>query len=197
MEDKLSSDNSAAKAQIATKPGEETFLGQPLVLRTLFMTEFWERFSYYGMRAILLFYMYDAVAHGGLGMNVKLATAIMAIYGSLVYMTSIIGGFISDRMTGTAKAILYGGILIMIGHIILAMPIGKGALFASIALITLGTGLLKTNVSETVGSLYEPGDLRRDSGYSIFVMGINLGSLLAPFLVSYIGKLIITMSVFH
>lgn len=188
MEDKLSSDNSAAKAQIATKPGEKTFFGQPLVLRTLFMTEFWERFSYYGMRAILLFYMYDAVAHGGLGMNVKLATAIMAIYGSLVYMTSIIGGFISDRITGTAKAILYGGILIMIGHIILAMPIGKGALFASIALITLGTGLLKTNVSETVGSLYEPGDLRRDSGYSIFVIGINLGSLLAPFLVSYIGQ---------
>ncbi len=188
MEDKLSSDNSVAKAQIATKPGEKTFFGQPLVLRTLFMTEFWERFSYYGMRAILLFYMYDAVAHGGLGMNVKLATAIMAIYGSLVYMTSIIGGFISDRITGTAKAILYGGILIMIGHIILAMPIGKGALFTSIALITLGTGLLKTNVSETVGSLYEPGDLRRDSGYSIFVMGVNLGSLLAPFLVSYIGQ---------
>lgn len=181
-------EQSDVKAQIGAKQKGKTFFGQPIVLRTLFMTEFWERFSYYGMRAILLFYMFDAVSKGGLGMNVKMATAIMAIYGSLVYMTSIIGGYISDRITGTAKAIMYGGILIMLGHVLLAMPVGLWALFASIALITLGTGLLKTNVSETVGSLYSPGDPRRDSGYSIFVMGINLGSLLAPFLVSYVGQ---------
>lgn len=171
----------------STKPAR-TFFGHPIELETLFMTEFWERFSYYGMRAILLFYMYDTVAHGGLGMNVKLATSIMAIYGAMVFMTSTIGGFISDRITGSAKAILYGGVLIMFGHILLALPIGTLALYASIILITLGTGLLKPNVSETVGALYEPGDPRRDSAYRIFVMGINLGSLLAPLVVSFIGQ---------
>lgn len=164
------------------------FFGHPGTLRTLFMTEFWERFSYYGMRAILLYYMYTAISQGGLGLDVKLATSIMAIYGSLVYMTSAIGGYVSDRLIGSAKSVLYGGILIMMGHIFLSMPMRLNGLILSIIFITIGTGLLKPNVSETVGSLYVNDPHKRDSAFSIFVMGINLGSLIAPLVVSFVGQ---------
>lgn len=160
------------------------FFGQPTGLRTLFLTEFWERFSYYGMRAILLFYMYYAVTKGGLGMDRTTAASIMSIYGSLVYMSSVLGGFISDRLLGARRTVFWGGVLIMFGHIILSLPIGQAGLFGSIALIVIGTGLLKPNVSEMVGGLYTEGDPRRDSGFSIYVMGINLGSLFAPQAVS-------------
>ncbi|AKP68065.1 peptide MFS transporter [Companilactobacillus ginsenosidimutans] len=161
------------------------FLGQPLGLRTLFLTEFWERFSYYGMRAILLFYMYFAVEKGGLGMDQTTAASIMAIYGAMVYMTGVVGGWISDRILGPRRTVFWGGVLIMFGHIVLSLPIGEGGLFGSIVLITLGTGLLKPNVSDMVGSLYTEKDPRRDSGFSIYVMGINLGSLFAPMVVQW------------
>ncbi|WP_404819969.1 peptide MFS transporter [Lacticaseibacillus daqingensis] len=160
-------------------------MGHPRGLLTLSMTEFWERFSYYGMRAILIYYMYYAVEQGGLGFDKATALSIMSIYGSLVYLSSTIGGFISDRLLGSRRTVFWGGVLIMLGHIVLSLPMGAGALFASIALIVLGTGLLKPNVSEMVGSLYPENDLRRDSGFSIFVMGINLGSLIAPLVVSW------------
>ena len=156
------------------------FFGQPTGLRTLFLTEFWERFSYYGMRAILLFYMYYAVTKGGLGMDRTTAASVMSIYGSLVYMSSVLGGFISDRLLGARRTVFWGGVLIMFGHIVLSLPIGETGLFLSIGLIVIGTGLLKPNVSEMVGGLYSEGDPRRDSGFSIYVMGINLGSLFAP-----------------
>jgi POT family proton-dependent oligopeptide transporter len=161
------------------------FLGQPIGLRTLFLTEFWERFSYYGMRAILLFYMYMAVEKGGLGMNQTTAASIMAIYGAMVYMTGVVGGYISDRILGPRRTVFWGGVLIMFGHIVLSLPFGEGGLFGSIVLITLGTGLLKPNVSDMVGSLYSEEDPRRDSGFSIYVMGINLGSLFAPAVVQW------------
>lgn len=167
---------------------EKTFFGQPRGLSTLFFTEMWERFSYYGMRAILIYYIYDSVANGGLGYSKSLAASIMAIYGSMVYMSSVIGGWLSDRVLGSRKTIFYGGILIMIGHIILATPFGAPALFASIAIIVLGTGMLKPNVSEIVGGLYHKNDLRRDSGFSIFVMGINIGSFLAPIILGAVQK---------
>lgn len=164
---------------------EKEIFGHPRGLMTLSMTEFWERFSYYGMRAILLYYMYDAVANGGLGFEKSTALSVMAIYGSLVYLSSTIGGFISDRLLGSRKTVFWGGVLIMIGHIVLSLPIGASGLFGSIALIVLGTGLLKPNVSAMVGSLYGERDTRRDSGFSIFVMGINLGSLVAPLVVPW------------
>ncbi|KPJ23151.1 peptide MFS transporter [Streptococcus phocae subsp. phocae] len=167
---------------------EKTFLGHPRGLSTLFFAEMWERFSYYGMRAILLYYMYYSVSEGGLGFDKATAASIMAIYGSLVYLSSVIGGFISDRILGSRKTVLYGGILIMIGHIALATPFGSTALFLSIALIILGTGLLKPNVSDMVGSLYEDNDPRRDAGFSIFVFGINLGAFIAPAIVGYLGQ---------
>ncbi|MCA1358575.1 peptide MFS transporter [Streptococcus iniae] len=166
----------------------KTFFGHPRGLSTLFFTEMWERFSYYGMRAILLYYMYYSVSQGGLGFSKVTAASIMAIYGSLVYLSSVIGGFVSDRILGSRKSVLYGGILIMLGHIALATPFGKTALFVSIALIILGTGFLKPNVSDMVGSLYGEKDLRRDAGFSIFVFGINLGAFVAPAIVGYLGQ---------
>ncbi|ANK59010.1 peptide MFS transporter [Loigolactobacillus backii] len=167
---------------------ERTFFGQPHGLSTLFFTEFWERFSYYGMRAILLFYMMDKVSNHGLAYSQKTATSVMAIYGSLVYMSSVIGGFVSDRILGSRKTVFWGGVLIMFGHIALSFPAGSFALWISIALIVIGTGLLKPNVSEMVGTLYTKDDVRRDSGFSIFVMGINFGSLLAPIIVGNLGQ---------
>lgn len=170
------------------KKQERTFFGQPWGLSTLFFTEFWERFSYYGMRALLIFYLIDKVSNGGLGFDTATGASIMSIYGSLVYMSSVIGGFISDRLLGSRRTVFWGGVLIMFGHIVLSLPLGAGALYGSIALIVLGTGLLKPNVSEMVGTLYTENDVRRDSGFTIFVMGINFGSLLAPYVVGTIGQ---------
>ncbi|WP_459501062.1 peptide MFS transporter [Bacillus sp. C1] len=164
------------------------FFGHPKGLFTLFFTEFWERFSHYGMRAILLYYMYYSVAKGGLGLDVATATSIMAIYGSLLYMSSVIGGWISDRLLGSSRTVFWGGVLITIGHLILTLPSGTAALFISMVFLVLGTGLLKPNISNIVGSLYHESDSRRDSGFSIFYMGINLGALVAPLVVGTLGQ---------
>ena len=166
---------------------DKAFFGHPRGLSTLFFTEMWERFSYYGMRAILLFYMYYSVSDGGLGIDKTTAASIMAIYGSLVYLSSVIGGFISDRILGSRRTVFIGGVLIMLGHIALSTPYGKGALLLSIILIVLGTGLLKPNVSEMVGSLYSSNDPRRDAGFNIFVFGINVGALVSPIVVGQLG----------
>ena len=166
---------------------DNAFFGHPRGLSTLFFTEMWERFSYYGMRAILLFYMYYSVSDGGLGIDKTTAASIMAIYGSLVYLSSVIGGFISDRILGSRRTVFIGGVLIMLGHIALSTPYGKGALLLSIVLIVLGTGLLKPNVSEMVGSLYSSNDPRRDAGFNIFVFGINVGALVSPIVVGQLG----------
>lgn len=176
------------KKAIVDSVPQRGFFGHPKGLFTLFFTEFWERFSYYGMRAILLYYMYYEVSKGGLGLSETTAASIMAIYGSLVYMSGIIGGWIADRLIGTAKTVFYGGVLIMIGHIVLALPLGASGLFASMAFIVIGTGLLKPNVSSIVGDLYTETDGRRDSGFSIFYMGINMGALIAPLIVGTIGQ---------
>nr|WP_254842741.1 oligopeptide:H+ symporter [Bacillus sp. MRMR6] len=159
------------------------FFGHPKGLFTLFFTEFWERFSYYGMRAILVYYMYYEVSKGGLGLDENLALSIMSIYGSLVYMSGVIGGWMADRLFGTSKAVFYGGILIMLGHLVLAVPGSIAMFFVSMVLIVLGTGLLKPNVSTIVGEMYSEKDERRDAGFTIFYMGINMGAFLAPLIV--------------
>lgn len=164
---------------------DKAFLGQPRGLSTLFFTEMWERFSYYGMRAILLFYMYYAVSKGGLGFDQGTAASIMSIYGSLVYMSGVVGGWLSDRVWGSRRTVFIGGVLIMFGHIALSLPFGAPALFTSIALIVVGTGLLKPNVSEMVGGLYSETDNRRDAGFSMFVFGINLGAAVSPWAVPF------------
>ncbi|WP_312472498.1 peptide MFS transporter [Neobacillus sp.] len=171
------------RQKIVDSVPQRGFFGHPKGLFTLFFTEFWERFSYYGMRAILVFYMYYEVSKGGLGLDKTLALSIMSIYGSLVYMSGIIGGWLADRIFGTSKSVFYGGVLIMFGHIVLAIPGSVSMFFISMVLIVLGTGLLKPNVSSIVGDMYSEEDNRRDAGFTIFVMGINLGSFLSPLII--------------
>ncbi|MFR9711153.1 peptide MFS transporter [Paenibacillus sp. MB22_1] len=175
------------KQQVVESVPQRGFFGHPKGLFTLFFTEFWERFSYYGMKAILTYYMYYELSRGGLGMEESVALAIMSIYGSLVYMSGIIGGWFADRIFGESKAVFYGGILIMLGHIALAIPESVPLFFVSMVLIVLGTGLLKPNVSSVVGELYSEHDQRRDAGFSIFYMGINLGAFIAPLIVGTVG----------
>lgn len=164
---------------VASVP-QRGFFGHPKGLFTLFFTEFWERFSYYGMRAILVYYMYYETTQGGLGIDQPTALSIASIYGALVYMSGIIGGWLADRIFGASNAVFYGGILIMLGHIALTVPGSIPMFYISMILIVIGTGLLKPNVSSIVGDIYSEKDKRRDSGFSIFYMGINLGGFLAP-----------------
>ena len=176
------------KQQIVDSVPQKGFFGHPKGLFTLFFTEFWERFSYYGMRAILVFYMYYEVTNGGLGLDKTVALSIMSIYGSLVYMSGIIGGWLADRIFGTSKAVFYGGIFIMFGHLVLAIPGNITMFFISMVLIVIGTGLLKPNVSSVVGDIYSETDNRRDAGFSIFYMGINMGGFIAPLIVGSLMK---------
>lgn len=175
------------RQKIVDSVPQKGFFGHPKGLFTLFFTEFWERFSYYGMRAILVYYMYYEVSQGGLGLPEDMALSIMSIYGSLVYMSGIIGGWLADRLLGTSRAVFYGGVLIMFGHILLAIPGNTTLFFASMVLIVLGTGLLKPNVSSIVGEIYSEQDNRRDAAFSIFYMGINLGGFLSPLIVGAVG----------
>jgi POT family proton-dependent oligopeptide transporter len=162
---------------------EKSFFGHPRGLMTLFTTELWERFSYYGMRAILLLYLTDK-AHG-LGLGQSLGEAVVSIYGASVYLLSVLGGWFADRVLGARKTVLYGGVVIVSGHLCLALP-AEGLAYLGIALVALGTGLLKPNVSTMVGTLYDKDDSRRDSAFSIFYMGINIGSFAAPFVVGFL-----------
>jgi POT family proton-dependent oligopeptide transporter len=166
---------------------DTSFFGHPRGLSTLFFTEMWERFSYYGMRAILILFMTASVAKGGLGFPVVKAGAIYGFYTAMVYLLSLPGGWVADRIFGQRRAVLYGGILIIAGEFALMSP-GVGGFYVGLALLMFGTGMLKPNVSTIVGQLYAPGDHRRDSAFSIFYMGINLGGLLAPLACGYVGE---------
>jgi POT family proton-dependent oligopeptide transporter len=165
------------------------FFGHPRGLSTLFFTEMWERFSYYGMRALLILFMTAAPASGGLGFDTATAGAIYGLYTSMVYMTGLPGGWIADRLIGARRAVLYGGILIAAGHFSMAVP-SIGSFYFGLFLIVIGTGLLKGNVSVIVGRLYAPDDARRDAGYSIFYMGINVGAFVAPLVCGYLGQVV-------
>jgi proton-dependent oligopeptide transporter, POT family len=166
---------------------DRSFFGHPRGLSTLFFTEMWERFSYYGMRALLLLYMTAPVAAGGLGFDAAQGGAIYGLYTSMVYMTALPGGWVADRLIGQRKAVLYGGILIAAGHFSMAVP-ALPMFYLGLFLIVIGTGLLKGNVSVIVGQLYAPEDTRRDAGFSIFYMGINLGAFIAPLVCGYLGQ---------
>ncbi|SCC35244.1 amino acid/peptide transporter (Peptide:H+ symporter) [Priestia flexa] len=176
------------KEKIVQSVPQKGFFGHPKGLFTLFFTEFWERFSYYGMKALLIVYLYTEVSKGGLGIDNGTAASIMSIYGALVYMSGIIGGWIADRILGTSRTVFWGGVLIMIGHIVLALPAGFNGVLVAMLFIILGTGLLKPNVSSVVGDLYRENDNRRDAAFSIFYMGINLGAFIAPLIVSTLGE---------
>ncbi len=166
---------------------DRAFFGHPRGLSTLFFTEMWERFSYYGMRALLLLYMTAPVAAGGLGFDAAQGGAIYGLYTAMVYMACLPGGWIADRFIGQRRAVLYGGILITAGHFSMAVPV-LSMFYVGLFLIVMGTGLLKGNVSVIVGQLYPQGDQRRDAGFSIFYMGINLGAFIAPLICGYLGQ---------
>ena len=166
---------------------DRSFFGHPRGLSTLFFTEMWERFSYYGMRALLILFMTAAPAAGGLGFDAVTAGAIYGLYTSMVYMMTLPGGWIADRLIGPQRGVLVGGILIAAGHFSMAVP-SLSTFYLGLVLIVLGTGLLKGNVSVIVGRLYGANDGRRDAGYSIFYMGINTGAFVAPLVCGYLGQ---------
>ena len=167
--------------------GEKQWLGHPRGLATLFFTEMWERFSYYGMRALLTLYMVGSVQQPGLGFKVSTATTIYGLYTMAVYLAGIPGGYVADRFIGHYRAVLVGGIIIACGHFSMAIP-GLPFFFLGLGLIVIGTGLLKPNVSTMVGSLYTKEDERRDAGFSMFYMGINLGAFIAPLVCGWLGQ---------
>ena len=166
---------------------DRAFFGHPRGLSVLFFTEFWERFSYYGMRALLILFMTAQVVNGGLGFDTAKAGIIYGAYTSLVYLMSVPGGWLADHFFGQRRAALYGGVVIMCGHIALAVPTLLG-FYVGLGLVILGTGLLKPNVSTMVGQLYSAEDTRRDAGFSLYYMGINLGAFTSPFLTGWLAQ---------
>ncbi len=170
-----------------SRDGDRSFFGHPRGLSTLFFTEMWERFSYYGMRAILLLYMVKSFQEGGLGFDEKYAGIIYATYVSSVWYLPLPGGWLADRILGARRAVLLGGIIIACGHFSMAIN-SKLTFYAGLILIACGTGLLKPNISAMVGQLYSEEDKRRDAGFSIFYMGINLGAFLSPIVVGFLAQ---------
>ncbi len=167
------------------------FFGHPKGLSTLFFTEMWERFSYYGIRPLLVLFMAAAINTGGFGFDRAQASAIVGIYAASVYLASLPGGWIADRLLGLRKAILYGGMLIVAGHFSIGLSSFMGSripFFMGLLLIVLGTGLLKPNISAIVGDLYPEGGARRDAGFSIFYMGINLGAFAGQLITGFLGE---------
>ena len=159
----------------------------PRGLYTLFLTEMWERMSYYGMRALLVLFMTAAVTDGGLGFDDTTATAIYGLYTAAVYLVALPGGWIADRLIGAQQAVWYGGITIALGHFTLAIP-AVTTFYMGLMLVVLGTGLLKPNISAIVGELYSTGGSSRDAGYTIFYVGINLGAMIGPLICSTLGE---------
>lgn len=168
--------------QTQQRPRQRTFFGHPWGLANLFGIEVWERFSFYGMQAILAYYLYFSVAQGGLGLPQASATSLVGAYGGLVYLTTVLGAWIADRLLGSERTLFYSGVLIMVGHICLAILPGLAGAAAGLVCVGTGSGGLKANVTSLLGTLYKEGDKRRDGGFSLLYMGINIGALAGPLL---------------
>jgi POT family proton-dependent oligopeptide transporter len=166
---------------------DTSFFGHPRGLSTLFFTEMWERFSFYGLRALLMLYMTAEITKGGLGWDNKKAAPIYALYAASVYFLPLIGGWIADRFIGAKRATLIGGVIIMLGHFTLAFS-NPTTFYLGLILVATGTGFLKSNISVMVGQLYSKEDARRDAGFSIFYMGINLGATIAPLVCGFLAE---------
>ncbi len=182
MDNTLNADNFRSSASDSSGIG-----GQPRGLTTLFFTEMWERFSFYGMKAILFLYMTAKIQEGGLGFTEKDAGPIFGLYASSVYFLPLIGGWLADRYIGAKRATLIGGFIIMLGHFTLAVPT-LTFFYLGLFLVSVGTGFLKSNISAMVGDLYDKNDPRRDGGFSIFYMGINIGATIAPPICGYLAQ---------
>ncbi len=178
---------SAGVVEAAPAAHDRAFFGHPRGLSTLFFTEMWERFSYYGMRALLMLFMVTPLAEGGLGFDTGTAGAVYGLYTSMVYMATLPGGWVADRLIGQRSAVFWGGVIIASGHFSMAFP-SLATFYLGLFLIVIGTGLLKGNVSVIVGKLYQQGDKRRDAGFSLFYMGINMGAFFAPLVCGYLGQ---------
>jgi POT family proton-dependent oligopeptide transporter len=176
-----------AVAAADARPYDASFFGHPRGLSTLFVLEMWERFSYYGMRALLILFMTAPAAAGGLGFDTVVAGAVYGLYTSMVYMTTLPGGWIADRLIGQRRAVLYGGIIIAAGHFSMAVQ-SLTTFYIGLTLIVIGTGFVKGNAAVIVGALYGENDPRRDAGFSIYYMGINLGAFIAPLVCGYLGQ---------
>ncbi|MEQ3552061.1 oligopeptide:H+ symporter [Pseudonocardia nematodicida] len=161
---------------------ERTFLGHPTQLGTLFGVEMWERFSFYGMQGILLLYMYYSVAEGGLAIDQGVAAGIVGAYGGTVYLSTIVAAWVADRLLGPERVLFGSAVAVMAGHIALALLPGAAGLAVGLVLVALGSGGVKANASTIVASLYGPGDDRRDAGFSIFYLGVNIGAFVGPLL---------------
>lgn len=162
-------------------------VGHPRGIYTLFFTEMWERFSYYGMRALLVLYMVAEINRGGMGLTDEMAAAIYGLYTALVYMTALPGGWVGDRLLGAKDAVWWGGIIIATGHVVLGIH-STQAFFVGLILVAFGSGLLKSNMSALVGQLYPEGGARRDAGFTLFYMGINVGAFFGQILCGYLGE---------
>jgi len=173
----------------STTMKQKELFGHPIGLFVLFFTEMWERFSYYGMRAILVLYLVGRtdVDNAGLGWSNGDALALYGWYTMMVYVMSIPGGIIADKILGQKKSVLVGGVLLLFGHSILAVE-AMWAFYTGLVLIVCGVGMLKPNISTMVGGLYTKGDIRRDKGFTIFYIGINLGAFLSSLIVGYVGE---------
>ncbi|MFJ8308984.1 MULTISPECIES: peptide MFS transporter [unclassified Streptomyces] len=165
---------------------DHAFFGQPRGLLTLSGLEVWERFSFLGMQAILVLYFADSVTNDGMGMSPATAASVSAAYGTLVYLVSVAGGWLADRILGSYRAVLYGGVLIACGHYAMAVP-AQAMTWVGLGLISAGTGLLKPNVASMVGKLYRTDDERRDAGFALYYMGINIGAFLGPLITGWLG----------
>jgi proton-dependent oligopeptide transporter, POT family len=169
-------------------PTDTGFFGQPRVLANLFGVELWERFSFYGMQGILLIYLYYSAARGGLGINQDTATSIAGAYGGSVYLATVIGAWLADRLFGPERVLFFSAVLVMIGHICLSVIPGLAGVAAGLICIALGSGGVKATATTIVGTLYAPDDDRRDAGFSLFYLGINLGALVGPLLTGLLQK---------
>lgn len=170
----------------STKSTGRTFFGHPGALANLFSVEMWERFSFYGMQGLLAYYMYYSVAEGGLGMDKTLALSLVGAYGGAVYLSTILGAWLSDRLYGSERVLFFSAIGIMAGHVALALVPGFIGLIIGLILIAIGSGGLKANATALVGSLYSKDDPRIDAGFSIFYMGVNIGGLVGPLLTGWL-----------
>ncbi|NBE54250.1 peptide MFS transporter [Streptomyces boluensis] len=180
--------NTPPAADTEPPPGDDrAFFGQPRGLLTLSGLEVWERFSFLGMQAILVLYFADSVADEGLGMDPGTAASVSAAYGTLVYLVSVAGGWLADRILGSYRAVLWGGILIACGHYSMAVPTAAMT-WVGLGLISAGTGLLKPNVASMVGKLYATEDDRRDAGFALYYMAINIGAFLGPLVTAWLGE---------
>lgn len=159
----------------------------PAGMRTLFLTEMWERMSYYGMRALLVLFMVSPVERGGMGFEAGEATAVYGLYTALVYLAALPGGWVGDRLMGTRDGVWWGGVVIALGHLVLGFHHPKG-FYVGLVLVALGSGLLKSNMSTLVGALYPEGGARRDAGFTLFYMGVNLGAFIGPMVCSALGE---------